>query len=78
MINVPLRWTVGNVHAVSDQQPDALAKSRSCLRFKNERKTVRFYKWVGLYFSCASIYGMYGTWPKKIPKVDEQNSDFHL
>ena len=23
------RWTVGNVHAVSDQQSDALAKSRS-------------------------------------------------
>ena len=23
------RWTVGNVHAVSDRQPDALVKSRS-------------------------------------------------
>ena len=39
------RWTVGNVHDVSDHQPDALAKSRSCLHFKNERKTVGFYKY---------------------------------
>jgi hypothetical protein len=29
-------------------------------------------------FQVPSINGMYGTWPKKILKVCDQNSDFHL
>jgi hypothetical protein len=29
-------------------------------------------------FQVPSRYGMYGTWPKKILKVCDQNSDFHL
>ncbi len=33
------RWTVGNVHAVSDQQSDALSKSRSWYVHVNVSKT---------------------------------------
>jgi hypothetical protein len=29
-------------------------------------------------YDNSSRYGMYGTWSKKILKVCEQNSDFHL
>jgi hypothetical protein len=33
-------WTIWNVHTVQDKRSETLGKTRSLLRFKNERTTV--------------------------------------
>jgi hypothetical protein len=36
-------------------------------------------KWGSVFtFQVPYRYGIHGTWPKKIPKVCDQNSDFHI
>ena len=52
--------------------------------FQEKLKTVGFYfkrkldRGSDFTFQVPSRYEMYGTWPKKIAKVCDQNSNFHL